>query len=315
MIRIMASVLIAALFPLAAATRAQEQPPANAASAGAAAPEAPAAKEQTPSAMRESPSLTAGVRIITRPQEANTSKNPSEAPSATQAAGPADDTPADRYRFERLGDRFVRLDNQSGEIAICTQAQSGWDCRGVPEHSSALAGEIAQLQSAIDDLKALRKQVGDLSGLRADVDSLKQLPRQIDDLRQSAAGARKDLRADLESLRQRGADARDVERLRKDVDDLKQMRGEVAALHDLRSAVDELKNRVASLSAPPRAAKAADEQEKAPRPPETVPPAHDGATHLSPRESIDRAAAFISDAWRRLVEMISHLQKEAMRRS
>ncbi len=319
MIQIVATALVA-LLSFAALAHAQDRPrSASAVSSGTARPLEPAAEEGTPPTMREPPSLTAGVRIITRPQaSARAPQDKSVAPSTSDGAGPPEGAPTARYRFERMGDRFVRLDNQNGEIAVCAQETVGWDCRSVAEHPSTLETEVAELRHAIDDLKALRKQVDELSALRADVQNLKQLSQQIGDLRQSAESGRTELQNEIENLRQDRTEARTLDELRKDVDDLKQLRGEIAGVKNLQTVVDDLKNQIAQLRAPPPPPQTiTDERENPPRPPETVPPAgaSSGGAHLSPRETIDRAAAFISDTWRRLVEMISHLQKEAMRRS
>ena len=72
----------------------------------------------------------------------------------------------------------------------------------------------------------------------------------------------------------------------------------------LQSQVDALSKEVAGL----RAASAA-----VPRPPETVPPSKNGELKLPNRADLERAKAFIDDAWRRLVEMLEQWRKDMQR--
>jgi len=186
----------------------QAAPPQEAAPVPAQVPPAP---DVTPAP------ATAAPQIITQPTQAQ-----SEAPKAPAAA------PAGRYRFNRVANGFLRLDNETGQIAYCSTQTAAWGCETVPENRAALEIEIGQLRKEVDDLKK-----------------------------------------------------------------------QIAALQ----------------AAPP--APTAPPAEAPPRPPETVPPAAGGDVKLNlpTQEDIDRAAAFISDTWRRLVEMIVNLQKDAMRRS
>lgn len=187
----------------------QAAPPQEAAPAPAQSP-APA-PDVTPAPASAAP------QIITRPTQAQS--EPPKTPAAV---------PAGRYRFNRVANGFLRLDNETGQIAYCSTQTTSWGCETVPENRAALEIEIGELRKEVDDLK---KQIAAL---------------------QAAPPAPK----------------------------------------------------TPSVEAPPR-------------PPETVPPAAGGDVKLNlpTQEDIDRAAAFISDTWRRLVEMIVNLQKDAMRRS
>jgi cell division protein FtsB len=79
------------------------------------------------------------------------------ASSPVSAEGPAQDgtSPAgpSRYSFNRVDNGFLRLDNQSGQVAYCGQHVVGWACEAVPEDRAALEKEIARLQDAITSLK------------------------------------------------------------------------------------------------------------------------------------------------------------------
>jgi hypothetical protein len=59
-----------------------------------------------------------------------------------------------RYSFNRVDDGFLRLDNQTGQIASCSPHAVGWACQAVPEDRAALEKEIARLQGEVASLKS-----------------------------------------------------------------------------------------------------------------------------------------------------------------
>jgi len=73
--------------------------------------------------------------------------------AALPAAGPS------RYSFNRVDNGFLRLDNQSGQVAFCGQHAVGWACEAVPEDRAALEKEIARLQ---DEVTSLKREVASL---------------------------------------------------------------------------------------------------------------------------------------------------------
>jgi hypothetical protein len=60
---------------------------------------------------------------------------------------------APRYSFNRVDDGFLRLDNQTGQVAHCGPASVGWACQAVAEDRAALEKEIARLQDEVTGLK------------------------------------------------------------------------------------------------------------------------------------------------------------------
>jgi len=59
-----------------------------------------------------------------------------------------------RYFFNRVDDGFLRLDNQTGQVAFCSPHAVGWACQAVPEDRAALEKEIARLQGEVASLKS-----------------------------------------------------------------------------------------------------------------------------------------------------------------
>ena len=69
---------------------------------------------------------------------------------------PAPGSDEGRYTFSKIADGFVRLDTQTGEVALCGQRAVGWACEAVPEDRAVLENEIARLRR---DNAALKKDL------------------------------------------------------------------------------------------------------------------------------------------------------------
>jgi hypothetical protein len=69
------------------------------------------------------------------------------------ADAPAPDTEGGRYVFSKQADGFLRLDTQSGAVALCSQQPVGWACQTAPEDRAVFENEIARLQSENAALK------------------------------------------------------------------------------------------------------------------------------------------------------------------
>jgi hypothetical protein len=63
------------------------------------------------------------------------------------------DTAGGRYTFSKVTDGFVRLDSQTGQVALCSARAVGWACLAAPEDRAALENEIARLRSENAALK------------------------------------------------------------------------------------------------------------------------------------------------------------------
>jgi hypothetical protein len=51
-----------------------------------------------------------------------------------------------RYSFHKVDDGFLRLDTQTGEVALCGRQAVGWACLAAPEDRAVFENEIARLR-------------------------------------------------------------------------------------------------------------------------------------------------------------------------
>jgi hypothetical protein len=75
-------------------------------------------------------------------------------PAGGEDAAP--DTAGGRYIFSKQSDGFVRLDTQTGEVAMCSQRSVGWACEAAPEDRVVFENEIARLRA---ENAALKKDI------------------------------------------------------------------------------------------------------------------------------------------------------------
>jgi cell division protein FtsB len=75
-----------------------------------------------------------------------------------------------RFSFSRVDNGFLRLDNDTGQVAFCSTQAAGWVCQSGTENRAALETEIASVQKQVASLKELETEI---AGLRRDVASLK----------------------------------------------------------------------------------------------------------------------------------------------
>jgi hypothetical protein len=57
------------------------------------------------------------------------------------------DSEGGRYVFSKQADGYLRLDTQSGAVALCGEQPVGWACQAVPEDRAVFEREIARLQN------------------------------------------------------------------------------------------------------------------------------------------------------------------------
>jgi len=73
-------------------------------------------------------------------------------PGAADEATPPD-TAGGRFIFVEQADGYLRLDTQSGAVALCRQHAVGWACTAAPEDRAVLEDEIARLRAENAALK------------------------------------------------------------------------------------------------------------------------------------------------------------------
>lgn len=61
-----------------------------------------------------------------------------------------------RYSFHKVTDGFLRLDTQTGEVALCGSQPVGWACVTAPDDRAVLENEIARLRH---DNAALKREL------------------------------------------------------------------------------------------------------------------------------------------------------------
>ena len=75
-------------------------------------------------------------------------------PASAQNGAP--DSEGGRYSFTRVEDGYLRLDQQNGQVSLCTRRNIGWACHPVPDERTALEEEIGRLQK---DNAAMKKEM------------------------------------------------------------------------------------------------------------------------------------------------------------
>ena len=77
-------------------------------------------------------------------------------PLTASAQNDRPDTEDGRYSLNRVEDGYLRLDQRTGQVSLCSRRDMGWSCHLVPDERSALEEEIARLQR---DNAALKKDM------------------------------------------------------------------------------------------------------------------------------------------------------------
>ncbi len=75
-------------------------------------------------------------------------------PASAQNGAP--DNEGGRYSFTKVDDGYLRLDQQNGQVSLCTRRNVGWACHPVADERAALEDEIGRLQK---DNAAMKKEL------------------------------------------------------------------------------------------------------------------------------------------------------------
>ena len=106
----------------------------------------PAPKEQ-PLAEAKTPESSA---VESAPQNSAAESNPTE--NGVAESKPTENSDG-RFTFSRMNDSYVRLDNRTGQVSLCSKRTVGWTCQLAPEDRGVLENEIARLQEENASLK------------------------------------------------------------------------------------------------------------------------------------------------------------------
>lgn len=119
---------------------------------------------------------------------------PSKAQPPSDIPAPAPDNlpavPPSRFTFTRVNNGFLRLDNDSGQVAYCSTQGRGWACQAASENHPALESQVADLQ---DDVTALKKLETEIAALQDGVASVKKLQTEITRLRDEVSALKKEI--------------------------------------------------------------------------------------------------------------------------
>lgn len=89
-----------------------------------------------------------------KPPENPAAENPPPPGAATE--GKPVENGDSRFTFTRMNDGYVRLDNRTGQVSVCSKRAVGWTCQLAAEDRGALESEIGRLQ---DENVALKKEL------------------------------------------------------------------------------------------------------------------------------------------------------------
>jgi hypothetical protein len=107
----------------------------------------PPLRAQTPDANGNMPApATESAPPAAQPQE------PAPPPVVVRPGRPPV-APTARFSFSRVETGLLRLDAETGQVALCRAHSTGWACEAVPEERAAPDKEIARLQDEVTGLK------------------------------------------------------------------------------------------------------------------------------------------------------------------
>ncbi len=80
-------------------------------------------------------------------------------------AGQSKDVGGGRYTMHKTDDGFVRLDTQTGALALCRKYDQAWSCRPMADAGASSSSEVEQLRRENRELRAEIKRLDGLLGL------------------------------------------------------------------------------------------------------------------------------------------------------
>jgi hypothetical protein len=120
-----------------------------------------------------------------REQDQGQGQAPREERPSTQTQENPQANTASRFSFSRTENGFLRLDNDSGQVAYCSAQTVGWTCQAVPIDG---ASDIESVKKDVTLLKTLKTEIArlqeEIASLKNEIAALKapQPPRPPADL-------------------------------------------------------------------------------------------------------------------------------------
>ncbi|HZP68886.1 MAG TPA: hypothetical protein VFB29_02985 [Pseudolabrys sp.] len=127
---------------------------------------------------------SAGPPVQDQPQAApqvQTQSAPArEAPAQSKDDEPLPPAGGGRFTFNRIDNGVLRLDTQTGEVAVCRAQSPGWICQDVPDKRSEQELEAARRRADLAAIEALTSEVArlrdEIASLKREVAALKEPP-------------------------------------------------------------------------------------------------------------------------------------------
>jgi cell division protein FtsB len=248
-----------------------------------------------------------------------------------------------RYRFTHVNDGVMRLDHQTGQVAFCkSQGPAKWSCSPVHEEGVVLQAQLKPVESdnskLNEQLGELQKQLGmpeeERAALKAAIEKsqadsaaakseLGALREEIASLKQQLPSAQSGdaLKAELARMRSGNeALAAEVAGIRRDIANVgtqvtaqKQVEAQRTEIATLQNENKQLNEQIAALRDETIAMQKRIAELEPPRPPAPVPAPKSSelkVPQMPSKEELAQARAAITEAWRRVVEMLNELKRD-----
>ena len=234
-----------------------------------------------------------------------------------------------RYRFTHVNDGVMRLDHQTGQVVFCkSQGPAKWSCSPVHEEGVVVQ---AQLKPAESDTSKLNEQLGELQKhLGMPEEERAALKAAIEKSQADSAAAKSELaglREEIASLKQQlssNQPARCLKgRARRDASGHRQCRRRSPRKSRLRASEPRSRGcRTKTSSSTSGSLRCSDETSamqkriaelEPPRPPAPVPAPKSSelkVPQMPSKDELAQARAAITEAWRRVVEMLNDLKRD-----
>jgi hypothetical protein len=112
-----------------------------------------------------------------QPREQDQAQTRSEGRPSTQTQENPQANTASRFSFSRVENGFLRLDNDSGQVAYCSAQTVGWTCQAVPIDR---ASDIESVKTDVTFLKGLKNEIArlqeEIASLKNEIAALKAPP-------------------------------------------------------------------------------------------------------------------------------------------